>query len=227
MDIRDSQRIKEIRDNTRAMAEAFSSIASTLADALSSIPSTLADALELYISTRTETQTETQNSNLTFKTLEYCDICDHKGCEECIANALDEHCMPSQFNKQIEDECAKEYEELGLKELKELIEADRKTENSSEKPNNCEDEPQIYGNEHNCIMTLFGDCSYAETGCGSCEVVEKVRKALDKYELKTEPTISKMEQVDEPQTMYYPQVDGITPSVIVQKGEPQTDCAWK
>ena len=74
------------------------------------------------------TQTETQNSNLTFKTLEYCDICDHKGCEECIANALDEHCMPSQFKKQIEDECAKEYEELGLKELKELIEADRKTE---------------------------------------------------------------------------------------------------
>ena len=113
----DSQRIKEIRDNTKTMAEAFSSIANTLAD-----------ALELYISTRTETQTETQNSNLTFKTLEYCDICDHKGCEECIANALDEHCMPSQFNKQIEDECAKEYEELGLKELKELIEADRKTE---------------------------------------------------------------------------------------------------
>ena len=128
MDIRDSQRIKEIRDNTRAMAEAFSSIANTLAD-----------ALELYISTRTETQTETQNSNLTFKTLEYCDICDHKGCEECIANALDEHCIPSQFKKKVEDECAKEYEELGLKELKELIKADRKP-NCSEKPNNCEDD---------------------------------------------------------------------------------------
>lgn len=40
------------------------------------------------------TQTETQNSNLTFE----------------------------------KDECAKEYEELGLKELKELIEADRKDE---------------------------------------------------------------------------------------------------
>lgn len=64
-----------------------------------------------------KTQMKTQNSNLTFKTLEYCDICDHKGCEECIANALDEHCMPSHFKKQIEDECAKEYEELGLKEL--------------------------------------------------------------------------------------------------------------
>ena len=43
---------------------------------------------------QTETQTKTQNSNLTFE----------------------------------KDECAKEYEELGLKELKELIEADRKTE---------------------------------------------------------------------------------------------------
>ena len=42
-----------------------------------------------------KTQTETQNSNLTFEKA---------------------------------DECAKEYEELGLKELKELIEADRKTE---------------------------------------------------------------------------------------------------
>ena len=80
-----------------------------------------------------KTQMETQNSNLTFKTLEYCDICDHKGCKECIANALDEHCIPSQFKKQIEDECAKEYEELGLKELKELIEADRKALEQTER----------------------------------------------------------------------------------------------
>ena len=93
------------------------------------------------------TQTETQNSNLTFKTLEYCDICDHKGCEECIANALDEHCMPSQFKKQIEDECAKEYEELGLKELKELIKADRKTEPTISKMEQVEDEPQTERSE--------------------------------------------------------------------------------
>ena len=39
-------------------------------------------------------------------------------------------------------------------------------------------EPKIYGNEHNCIMTLFGECSYSETGCGDCAVVEKVRDAL-------------------------------------------------
>lgn len=36
----------------------------------------------------------------------------------------------------------------------------------------------IYGNEHNCMMMIFGECSYAETGCGDCAVVEKVRKAL-------------------------------------------------
>ena len=55
-----------------------------------------------------------------------------------------------------QDECAKEYEELGLKELKELIEADRKTE----------------------------------------------------------PTISKMEQVDKDIN-------------VRSKDEPQTDCAWR
>ena len=32
-----------------------------------------------------------------------------------------------------------------------------------------------------------------------------------------------LERLTEPQTMYYPQVDGITPSVIVPKTEPQTE----
>lgn len=31
------------------------------------------------------------------------------------------------------------------------------------------------------------------------------------------------EKMNEPQTMYYPQVDGITPSVIVPQTEPQTE----
>ena len=55
----------------------------------------------------------------------------------------------------------------------------------------------IYGNEHNCIMTIFGECSYNETGCGSCAVVEKVRKALS---------------ADSPQGewIYYTTVRGIT-----------------
>lgn len=59
--------------------------------------------------------------------------------------------------------------------------ADRKTE------------PIIYGNEHNCMMTVFGECSYAETGCGDCAVVEKVRNALDKYEPKDESQTERSE----------------------------------
>lgn len=68
----DSQRIREIRDNTKAMAEAFSSIANTLAD-----------ALELFIATKTETQ----NSNLTFekRTMRDCYNCKRfETDDECI-----------------------------------------------------------------------------------------------------------------------------------------------
>ena len=157
------------------------------------------DVMDAKTEPQRETKTETQNSNLTFKTLEYCDICDHKGCEECIANALDDHCMPSQFNKQIEDECAKEYEELGLKELKELIEADRKTEPSnSEIPNNCEYAENPSGDVWECGCFPDTYCEhqiYDRNPDGTINIVECG------YEPKTEPTISKMEQVeDEPQT---------------------------
>ena len=100
---------------------------------------------KFHIAEQTEPQTER------IKTLDYCDICNHKGCDNCIANSLDDYCVPSGYEPTTQtetqnsnltfekDECAKEYEELGLKELKELIKADHKTENSSEKPNNCEE----------------------------------------------------------------------------------------
>ena len=124
MDIRDSQRIKEIRDNTRAMAEAFGRIADTLAE-----------ALELYVST----QTETQNSNLTFE----------------------------------KDECAKEYEELGLKELKELIEADRKDEFFREPT----------AEERKAVADYIDSIS--------------VPTGVNVFDFMDEPTSSKMEQVED------------------------------
>lgn len=61
-------------------------------------------------------------------------------------------------------------------------------------------EPQI----EKCPFDDSLPCGWVCTEYGKC-----------KYKPKTEP-----------QTMYYPQVDGITPSVIV-KTEPQTDCSWK
>ena len=75
-------------------------------------------------------QTEPQTERI--KTLDYCDICNHKGCDNCIANNLDDYCVPSGYEPTTQtetqnsnltfekDECAKEYEELGLRKLKEL-----------------------------------------------------------------------------------------------------------
>ena len=33
-------------------------------------------------------------------------------------------------------------------------------------------------NEVNCVLTMFGDCSYNETGCSDCEIKEKIRKRI-------------------------------------------------
>lgn len=41
-----------------------------------------------------------------------------------------------------------------------------------------EDNQVLYGADHNCILTMFGECSYNETGCGDCAVAEKIRKVL-------------------------------------------------
>ena len=79
----------------------------------------------------------------------------------------------------------------------------------------------------NCYYTYFDERAYP---CSLC-IRGIERTDMWQPSKKTKATISKMEQVDkdinvrsktEPQTMYYPQVDGITPSVIV-KDEPQTE----
>ena len=88
--------------------------------------------------TEPKTQTETQNSNLTFE----------------------------------KDECAKEYEELGLKELKELIEADRKTEpqrgcdaDCNEDCTECARESELWRAEQTEPQTDIGtsDTVYSDT----------------------------------------------------------------
>lgn len=33
-------------------------------------------------------------------------------------------------------------------------------------------------NYGNCVLTMFGDCSYEETGCSDCKIKEKIREAL-------------------------------------------------
>ena len=127
--------------------------------------------------------------------------------------------------------------------------ADRKTENSSEKPNNCE---HITEDGVTCAKyPACDDCldNPLNKVKGSERLVKGSEKTdcLDRYDRKTEPTISKMEQVDEPQTMLNDgtlviNVEDATKVSRVLVGddknrgdlyypddedEPQTDCAWK
>ena len=133
--------------------------------------------------------------------------------------------------------------------------ADRKTENSSEKPNNCEYAENPSGDVWECGCFLDTYCEhqiYDRNPDGTINIVECG------YESKDEPTISKMEQVDkdinvrsktEPQIgemMTEEEFDSMLARVLTGKDEPQTestgspigdyrdgvgawqtDCAWK
>lgn len=46
---------------------------------------------------------EADHKDEPLKTTEYCNYCNHKGCEDCIANNLDEHCVPSNFEEAVKD----------------------------------------------------------------------------------------------------------------------------
>ena len=130
-----------------------------------------------------------------------------------------------------------------------IINDDRKTENSSEKPNNCE---HITEDGVTCAKyPACDDCldNPLNKVKGSERLVKGSEKTdcLDRYDRKTEPTISKMEQVDEPQTMLNDgtlviNVEDATKVSRVLVGddknrgdlyypddedEPQTDCAWR
>lgn len=36
------------------------------------------------------------------QTADYCDVCNHKGCDNCIADGSNPHCVPSNYEPQIE-----------------------------------------------------------------------------------------------------------------------------
>ena len=38
---------------------------------------------------------------------------------------------------------------------------------------------EVPENTVNCVLTMFGKCSYNETGCSDCEIKDKIRKALN------------------------------------------------
>ena len=38
---------------------------------------------------------------------------------------------------------------------------------------------EVPEDEVNCVLTMFGKCSYNKTGCSDCEIKDKIRKALN------------------------------------------------
>ena len=136
----------------------------------------------------------------------YCDRCGQQIDEGVHAwYVLELHGTDGEFrHKELCEEC---YEYLCEKD--EAPKADRKDENSSEKPNNCE------------LQTIR--CPK----CGRTDYIRDMEKDMGikgshyKYKcincntyIKDEPTISKMEQVDKDIN-------------VRSKTEPQTDCQWK
>ena len=89
-----------------------------------------------------------------------------------------------------------------------VVKADRKTENNSEKPNNCE-ELNAY---RECVKSRsFWDSKH----CDGCYFDE--RCPFD--EPKDEPQIGEMMTEEE--------FDSMLARVLTGNNEPQTDCAWK
>ena len=122
-------------------------------------------------------QMKTQNSNLTFEKRTMRD------CYNCERYETEDECIECHYEPK--DECAKEYEELGLKELKELIEADRKTEPTSSKMEQVDkdinvrskDKPHIVGKHADAIIIdesrLTAKCLNCANGgsykCSKCD----------------------------------------------------------
>ena len=107
-----------------------------------------------------------------------------------------------------------------------LNRADRKTESNSEKPNNCEYAKNPSGDVWECGCFLDTYCEhqiYDRNPDGTINIVECG------YEPKTEPTISKMEQVDKDinvRSKDEPQTSGVVWTEDAIKNEPKSYTTW-
>ena len=202
-------------------------------------------------------------------------------CEE-LAELFDSPCNYSPIDEKMfqdsycESHCGKVTDKECWKQYFEKVWADRKTESSSEIPNNCEHITEDgvtcakYPACDDCLDNPLNKVKGSErlvkgseqTDCQTCKWGEWYRQGYDitmmddecggccswnsKWTPKTEPTISKMEQVDkdinvrsktEPQTeewhddcntcRWHDGACTIPCCDYEPKTEPQTDCSWK
>ena len=123
--------------------------------------------------------------------------CEYINRDEAIKAWREKHEMADRKTEPTQNQHIQSVESVG---------EDRKTSNSSEKPNNC---------EH---ITEDGVTCAKYPACDDCldNPLNKLKgsERLVKGSEQTEPTISKMEQVDKDIN-------------VRSKDEPQTDCSWK
>ena len=114
---------------------------------------------KFHIAEQTEPQTER------IKTLDYCDICNHKGCDNCIANSLDDYCVPSGYEPTTQTETQNSNMTFEKRTMLDCYNCKRfETEDECiECRYEPKDEPQT-DCDHKCIQTEIGcekpDCPW-------------------------------------------------------------------
>ena len=110
-----------------------------------------------------EPKTEPQTERI--KTLDYCDICNHKGCDNCIANNLDDYCVPSGYEPTTQTETQNSNMTFEKRTMLDCYNCKRfETEDECiECRYEPKDEPQT-DCDHKCIQTEIGcekpDCPW-------------------------------------------------------------------
>ena len=93
------------------------------------------DALDAVQNGKFHIAEQTEPSTERIKTLDYCDICNHKGCDNCIANNLDDYCVPSGYapkdTPQTDCETCRHYK-LACELFSEICKYEPKTELTTE-----------------------------------------------------------------------------------------------
>ena len=185
----------------------------------------------------------------------------------CNYSPIDEKMFQDSY---CESHCGKVTDKECWKQYFEKVWADRKTESDSEKPNNCEHITEDgvtcakYPACDDCLDNPLNKVKGSErlvkgseqTDCQTCKWGEWYRQGYDitmmddecggccswnsKWTPKTEPTISKMEQVDKDINVRSKDEPQMAEDIVRSfgfkvesyrqakaKDEPQTDCAWK
>ena len=103
------------------------------------------------------------------KTHDYCDICNHNGCDNCISNNLDEYCVPSGYAPkdapQTDCDTCKHYK-LACELFSEVCKYEPTTQTETQNSNLAFDTPQTDRMTEEEIDTMLAKVLVGQTDCG-------------------------------------------------------------